>query len=554
MRKTRPVALGVCATLVLSLLVTPLYAGAPKAADAATAADIWRARVGGSGVNGMATVQADASGSGSILLQLLRLRASSTLAVTLHKGTCASVGAVLLKLPSIRTSSTGAGIRTTRLTTTQVRMIKATVKGTGKLAVRVGVGTSTTCGVFAPVVVQLGYLTRQGSELFLAGKPFHELSFDKSDLLADFSPTLGRDWGIDVQKSVPQAEEALRTLGEKGFRVVRVTTSPSYSGWFDDVFFDADPARQAQKRREFFAAFDQMLDACDRHGIRIVASLLWDIENLGDLGHRSLHEGLTDPASPGRVRFDQYARAVVSRYRDRPTIAMWELGNEFNLVADLQYTNAPFGGGPEGDVHHPGPLVRDARDNFTSDELASFVREFATLIRSIDARHLITTGHSSPRPATMHLLRAVRAGQPVDWTFDSAEELTAYLRLTHPDPIDVISIHYSDDSMVSLGGSLGTPDNLRFFATAATEIGKPLFVGEIGPYSKFAGYNTVAALDELRATLPVLEELKLPLVMYWAFAPDLSLRQRDFQLLALRYGKTDQALGLIEAASAEIRR
>ena len=528
MRMARPVARGACATLVLALVVTAIHVGAPTRTDAATVANTWRAQVGSSGVGGMATIEPTASGTSSVDLQLLRLPASTTHTVALHKGTCGSVGAVLVKLPSIRTSSTGGGIRTTRLTNAQTRAVTAALKGTTRLAIRVGTGAGATCGVFAPVVAQVGFLTRQGGDLLLGGAPFHELGLVKFDLLAQFSPALGGDWGDRGPGIVAAAEDALKTLGSKGFRVVRVAVSPYSAGGFEAAFFDADPARQAQKRREYFAGFDQMLDACDRHGIRIVATLLWQIEALTVLGGKPLRATMTDPTSLGRRRVAEFVSAVVARYRDRPTIAMWEVGGEFNLVADIQWK--------QFDV--------------TSDQVAAFVHDLATLVRSIDPNHLITTGDSTPRPSAMHLLQAVRAGKEVDWTPDSADEQIAYLRLMNADPIDVISIHYYDDGMLTLGGRLGSPENLRFYARAAAEIGKPLFIGEMGFDADVDSYTTPAALALLRATLPVLVELKLPLTLYWTFNDDREGRADT----ALRYGRTDEALRLIEAASVEVRR
>ena len=119
------------------------------------------------------------------------------------------------------------------------------------------------------------------------------------------------------------------------------------------------------------------------------------------------------------------------------------------------------------------------------------------------------------------------------------------------DPIDVISIHYADDAMASLGGTRGSPENLRFYARTAAGIGKPLFIGEIGYEADMTSYATPAALALLRATLPVLVELKLPLTLYWTFNDD---REGAGEYLSLRYGKTDEALRLIEAASVEVRR
>ena len=236
---------------------------------------------------------------------------------------------------------------------------------------------------------------------------------------------------------------------------------------------------------------------------------------------------MTDPDSLGRRRAAEFVRAVVTRYRDRPTIAMWEIGNEYNLVADIQWQ--------QFDV--------------TSDQVAAYVHDVATLIRSIDPNHLITTGDSAPRPSAMHLLRAVRAGKEVDWTTDSADELVEYLRLMNADPIDVISIHYYDDGMLLFGEPLGSPEGLRFYARAAETIGKPLLVGEIGLDRDVRWYASDGAIALLRMTLPVLEELRIPMVLYWGYADD---RPGD-DVFDLRPGKADAALDLIVASAARIR-
>ena len=65
------------------------------------------AKIGSAGVNGKATISAYTTGTGVITLKLAKLRASTLLPVVLHKGTCSSVGTVLLKLPSIKTTRTG---------------------------------------------------------------------------------------------------------------------------------------------------------------------------------------------------------------------------------------------------------------------------------------------------------------------------------------------------------------------------------------------------------------------------------------------------------------
>jgi YVTN family beta-propeller protein len=141
----------------LALAIALVLATAPLAASAATVSSAWKAKVGSGGANGTATIQGYTTGSGAIVLKLAKLRAATLLPVTLHKGTCASVGAVLMRLPAIKTTSTGAAARTTALLATQVRAITVATSGTGKIAIRVGSGTAAKCGAFvaqaiAPVV------------------------------------------------------------------------------------------------------------------------------------------------------------------------------------------------------------------------------------------------------------------------------------------------------------------------------------------------------------------------------------------------------------------
>lgn len=408
------------------------------------------------------------------------------------------------------------------------------------------VPSSTPTPSSTPVPTQVGFLTRQGTELTLQGVPFHEISFNKYDLFGQFVLVGGEH---EEDDGVPAAIQALQTLHDKGYRVIRINTSPYYPAWFNEVFFDDDPQQQDKKRKLFFEGFDQMLLECDKNQIRVVATLMWNIENLADLGHNSLEESFHNPEALGRVRTEEYIREVVSRYKDRPTIAMWEIGNEFNLFADLQEPAGVIPSDHNQSELYPVPVVRDEHNNFTSDDLAAFYQDTATLIRSIDKNHLISTGSSSPRPSAMHLLRAARANRPQDWTLDSKSELKDYLQLINPDPIDVMSIHYYDDAMTSLGRDNGSPENLRFFLNTANEIGKPLFIGEIGLNSEMTlRYDTPESIDLLNATLSVLTELKIPLTLYWNFNDDISYQKADL-IYTLRYGKTDEALQLIQAAN-----
>ena len=149
-----PLALGIAAVLALG----------PVAAGAATVSAAWSAKIGSAGVNGKAAISAYTTGTGTITLKLAKLKPSTLLPVVIHKGTCSSVGAVLLKLPSIKTTRTGTAARTSSLTASQVAKITAATTA-GTIAIRIGTVSARKCGLFsqlavAPVVVGVNSATR----------------------------------------------------------------------------------------------------------------------------------------------------------------------------------------------------------------------------------------------------------------------------------------------------------------------------------------------------------------------------------------------------------
>ena len=143
---------GARALLPLSLGIAALLAFGPVAAGAATVSAAWSAKIGSAGVNGTATISAFTTGTGTMALKVARMKASTLLPVVLHKGTCSSVGAVLLTLPSIKTTSSGAASRTSGLAAAQVTKITVAAPA-GKIAVRIGTGTARKCGLFAPLAI-----------------------------------------------------------------------------------------------------------------------------------------------------------------------------------------------------------------------------------------------------------------------------------------------------------------------------------------------------------------------------------------------------------------
>lgn len=410
------------------------------------------------------------------------------------------------------------------------------------------------CEKVQTIGTQNGFLQAKGTRLYLRGKEFREVSFNKYDLfhhavLEDLEQWRGLPAGL--------VDAELGELEDHGFRIIRVICSPFYSTWYEKAFFDNDPKVQSAKRKRFFERFDELLDACDRHNVMVIASLAFHISNFADLGHHSLHEGITNPESLGRRRSVEYITAVVERYKDRTTIAMWELGNEWNLSVDIQFENGVIECPPADEIRYcTPPVVRDNRNNFTSDELSTCCRQIAELIKSIDQNHLITSGHSHPRISAMHLFRAAKAGKPVDWTLDNEQETIEYIKLIHPEPIDVVSVHFYEDTNKTYGKELEISKQLKTYKAAADEMNKPLLLGETGllwTMENVKGYLAPEAVEHAARLLDVVIENEIPLTLYWSYS-DNTMRLRDKIVeWNMRYGQSDEILKVIENANRKIK-
>lgn len=132
-------------------LVLAGSAASPPMASAAALVGAWQANVGSGGANGKAALQTFADATGSLALSLAKLPPSASLSVRVHKGTCGKVGAVVVSLPPVRTTATGTASRTSPLTASQARAVQAATAGSGRIALRVGSGSTNRCGAFTVI-------------------------------------------------------------------------------------------------------------------------------------------------------------------------------------------------------------------------------------------------------------------------------------------------------------------------------------------------------------------------------------------------------------------
>lgn len=333
------------------------------------------------------------------------------------------------------------------------------------------------------------FLQRQRTRLLLDGKPLRRVSVNKFDLFLRF---------LEGGEAKEQAVQAIEEAAKHGFHIIR----------FAGVGFYPSHMRHWANERVYWGAFDALVQTAKAQEVRLIPVILWNIYLFADMAQECLQDMLTNPDSRSRQYLWLYTHQLVSRYREEPTVLFWELTNEMNLLADLEF-QFPYGRSDLNPVHEGTSYMRLRRDHFTTEQMIPFLKEWAEFVKQTAPHHLIGSGFSAPRPAAQHLRRARGKG---DWTEDSEAEMLVYLRDTHPDPIDLISIHfYRKHDNLRLGNrDADSAQVLGAFVRAAQQIGKPLYIGETGdeyaerPHAPF-----------LRQVLEQARRLDIPLTLVW---------------------------------------
>ncbi len=278
-------------------------------------------------------------------------------------------------------------------------------------------------------------------------------------------------------------------------------------------------------REGWLNAFDRMLEAADNADMAIVPSLLFNVNMLREYVGRAngKPESLSQYLTPGTRSNDlalEYVTAIVTRYKNDPRVLFWEIGNEYNLEADLS---------TKVNNRAPGDVV-------TSDQVRAFLAQIAARIHSLDKKHYVTSGNGDMRPSALHLREAMLAGRNAghaldftpDWTSDTFAEYQQIFGFFNPPNVDILSAHQyppdkPDTATYNGGASWLVEDGLHALRMpwtqyAADSLKKPLFIGEVGQKVVAGGKEQAAPwlLDYLRRA----QTSDAPLVALWSWEYD----------------------------------
>jgi hypothetical protein len=308
--------------------------------------------------------------------------------------------------------------------------------------------------------VKRTFLKADRARLTLGGKAYSNVGANLPDLFERFL----HDRDVEAEKTLKDAHSA-------GIRFARC---------FGSTWGPAEFHLFVDDRRRWLSAFDRMLVAADRSRITIVPSLLFNADMLPGYvrATQGKDEHIVDLLTPGSSSNSlavDYVTAIVMRYRNDPRVLFWEIGNEYNLEADL---SAKW-------------KARPANQIPTSDQVRAFLVQMAKLIQRIDGNHLVTSGNADMRPYAWHIRQAMldRRAKPgpldweMDWRTDTFDQYQVMLRFFNPPPLHIISVHhYPFDRDRPSWISADEPDAimLPWSRKASDKIGRPLFVGEFG--------------------------------------------------------------------------
>lgn len=267
-----------------------------------------------------------------------------------------------------------------------------------------------------------GFVTANGSDLELDGQPYRFTGLNIYNANSN-------GWCWYEMATGNEMDDALTSIGP-GKKVIR--------SWFFQPMATDGGVRN-------WSRFDNTLSVAAAHGYRVVVTLTdqWgECGAVGDQGQLSYHKtadwyttGYMSP-DPGMLSsYRDWVAEVVNRYKDNPTVLMWELINEAEVKESLQSGCLPGSG--------------------SFEILYGWAEDVSRLVKSIDPNHLVTLGAQPGHCGAI------------------GTQYQEYQDLHGIPAIDVCTAH---DYMY--GAAM--PGHIQAGIDLCTAINKPIFIGEVG--------------------------------------------------------------------------
>jgi mannan endo-1,4-beta-mannosidase len=319
-----------------------------------------------------------------------------------------------------------------------------------------------------------GFVAAVGSKLMLDGKEYRAIGVNMPNLHQAYFGTWFHNkqmYGSDEnarQAMIAGVEDASRS----GLAFIRFFANPGYPR-DQAMLYDQDPDR-------YWKLMDEVFDLCRRNRIKLVPSLQTIPGPYLHLGEHG--QAIIDPQSKTYQWVHRYITEFVTRYKDDPTVLMWELMNEGTLHADVEMEGRALL--PKG-VYPPG--VTEVREKGSMDDSLTWAmfqrlyREQTAFIKSLDPNHLVTSGDAHVRPECT----SRRETFPnFKFRSDTWREWLGNNLAAQPEPLDVFSFHfYGNDEIAGPGKpwtGMTALEEIQGVARCVHAARAPMFIGELG--------------------------------------------------------------------------
>ena len=374
-----------------------------------------------------------------------------------------------------------------------------------------------------------GFVTADGQRLMLDGREYRAIGVNMPNLHQAYLGTWFHNrqiYGSD--EAAKQAMiEGVEDCERSGVAFIRFFASPGYPLDISRLYA-TDP-------EAYWRGMDEVFALCRQHHVKLIPSLGtipgW-YHYYGEVG-----QAILDPESKTYQGVYEYLREFVTRYKDDPTVLMWELVNEGTLRADVDQEgrNAlPKGVYPEGtEVREKG--VRE--DSLTWDMFQQLYRTQTEFIKSLDPNHLVTSGDAHVRPECTS-----RRETFPDFKFrqDTWREWLANNLMAQSEPLDVFSYHhygtYAEPQKPNDRWGFSSLELLRRLVRASHAAAAPVLIGELGQNDPPLGQDPTAKWTLDCVDMLEQEQVSLAAIWVWHFAwqPELTISGETHPALMAR--------------------
>ncbi|MHB1001482.1 MAG: cellulase family glycosylhydrolase [Armatimonadota bacterium] len=329
------------------------------------------------------------------------------------------------------------------------------------------------CSVLTGITVARAdsFLKADGAKLTLDGKPYRAIGMNAPDL---FSRYAGLGLNINEANKAENRKASIDSILDAE------TNKIAFFRFWASAFWPVEMQLYFDNPDQYWKSMDEVFALCRQHHIKLIPSIFFH-HNLWPMICEENASAIIDPNSKTFKAMHNYAKELVTRYKDDPNVLMWEITNEGFLGADVQMEGRDA---PGAGVYLPNAKLTKTKwvkeDSLTTDMLLKFYTEMTRYIKSIDPNHMVTSGDAGVRDCSQSL----KESYPDQvWTKDTLRQHVSNLLASQPEPLDVTSQHHYGSNTGRIDTQVADMPVLEYYRTlirAAHSVKVPLLIGECG--------------------------------------------------------------------------